>query len=217
LAKRKENKAALQNELGMSIDPDRPLLALVTRLDPQKGVDLLPNALLQVGDLIWQAIILGTGTPSLENMMRALENSFPDRLRAIIRFDSKLSRRIYSAADAILIPSRYEPCGLTQMIAMRYGCIPIAQATGGLRDTIQDYADFSHSTGFLFQGANSENLASAIRRALRVYEDHQLWHDMQVRGMQKDFSWEGSAKKYLDLYLSLITSHRKRKLHKVKL
>ena len=215
LESRRDNKAALQNELGLPIDPDIPLLTMVTRLDPQKGVDLLPNALRQVADLAWQAVILGTGTPSLEGMMRALETSFPDRLRAVVRFDSKLSRRIYSAADAILIPSRYEPCGLTQMIAMRYGCIPIAHATGGLRDTIQDYADFSHSTGFLFQGATSENLGSALRRALRVFSERELWHAMQTRGMQKDFSWESSAKQYLDLYVSLITSYGKRKLQQV--
>ena len=101
------------------------------------------------------------------------------------------------------------------MIAMRYGCIPIAHATGGLRDTIQDYADFSHSTGFLFQEATSENLGSALRRALRVFSERELWHAMQIRGMQKDFSWESSAKQYLDLYVSLITSYGKRKLQQV--
>jgi starch synthase len=217
LETRQANKAALQNELGLSINPGVPLISMVTRLDPQKGVDLLPDALRQVADLTWQAVILGSGGPSLEAMLRSLEASFPDRVRALLRFDPKLSRRIYSAADAILVPSRYEPCGLTQMIAMRYGCVPIAHATGGLRDTIQDYADFGQSTGFLFQGVSSESLAEAVRRGLHVYAQLDVWRGLQVRGMMKDFSWESSAKKYLNLYLSLITSFHRKKLQKVKL
>lgn len=208
---RTANKAALQDELGLPPKPQVPLLALVTRLDPQKGVDLLPNALRQVNDLSWQAVILGTGDPALENTIKSLEAVFPERLRAVIHFDPKLSRRIYSAADSILIPSRYEPCGLTQMIAMRYGCVPIAHATGGLRDTIQDYADFGHSTGFLFQDLSTEGLALAIRRALSVYEQPDLWRGLQVRGMQEDFSWESSARQYFNLYTFLLTTLRRKR------
>ena len=213
---RLDNKLALQNELRLPIDPGIPVISMITRLDPQKGVDLLPDALLQVGDLEWQAVILGSGDPTLEGMIRSLEVSFPGRVRAVVGFDPKLSRRIYSAADAILLPSRYEPCGLAQMIAMRYGCVPIAHATGGLRDTILDYADFGQSTGFLFTGATSKNLATAVRRALQVYSQPEVWRGLQVRGMQKDFSWKSSAHKYFDLYVSIITSYRQKKLHKVK-
>ena len=216
LDNRLDNKLALQNELGLPIDPGVPLISMITRLDPQKGVDLLPDALPQTGDLGWQAVILGSGDPTLEGMMTSLEASFPERVRAVIGFDPKLSRRIYSAADMILLPSRYEPCGLAQMIAMRYGCIPVAHATGGLKDTIQDYADFGQSTGFLFTGASSENLATAVRRALHVYSQPEVWRGLQVRGMQKDFSWKSSAHKYFDLYVSIITSYRQKKLHKVK-
>jgi starch synthase len=185
---------------------------MVTRLDPQKGVDLLPNALRLVSDLPWQAVILGTGDRALENAIQSLEAAFPGRFRALIRFDPKLSRRVFSAADSILIPSRYEPCGLTQMIGMRYGCIPIAHATGGLRDTILDYADFGHSTGFLFQDLSSEGFALAIRRALSVYDQPDLWLGLQARGMEKDFSWENSARQYFDLYTSLLATLRKKSL-----
>jgi starch synthase len=216
LEDRLDNKLSLQNELGLAIDPGVPLISMITRLDPQKGVDLLPDALLQLGDLNWQAVILGSGDPTLEGMMRSLEASFPQRVRAVIGFDPKLSRHIYAGADIIMLPSRYEPCGLAQMIAMRYGCIPIAHATGGLKDTILDYADFGQSTGFLFTGASSENLATAVRRALHVYAHPGMWRGLQVRGMQKDFSWKGSAHKYFDLYVSIITSYRQKKLHKVK-
>jgi starch synthase len=209
------NKTALQDEIGLPIDPDIPLLVMITRLDPQKGVDLLPDALDLVRDLPWQMFILGTGDPALEAMMSSLESSIPVRLRAAIRFDTNLSRRVYSGADAILIPSRYEPCGLTQMISMRYGCVPIAHATGGLRDTIRDYTDFGQSTGFLFQDLSSEGLAAAIRRALNVYVQTDLWSGLQQRGMKKDFSWTSSAKKYYDLYLSLFTSLSSEKMEKV--
>jgi starch synthase len=206
---RPANKTALQKELGLPHEPDTPLLVIITRLDPQKGVDLLPSALRQCSDLPWQAVILGTGDATLEAMMKALEATFPERVRTLIRFDAKLSRRLYAAADTILIPSRYEPCGLTQMIAMRYGCVPVANATGGLQDTIQDFADFGHSTGFLFRGATSENLAAALRRALNVYAEPNAWRGLQVRGMQKDFSWGNSARQYLDLYLSMVTATRR--------
>jgi len=210
------NKTALQNELGLEIDTQIPMLAIVSRFDPQKGIDLLPDALRAVSDQPWQAVLLGTGDPFIERIIQDLEVEFSGRLRSIIRFDSDLSRRIYASADALMIPSRYEPCGLTQMIAMRYGCVPVAHATGGLRDTILDYADFGQSTGFLFQRLTPDTLAIAIRRALAVYGEHDLWLGLQRRGMQWDFSWKASAKKYLDLYRSSLTSSRSPSTRKVK-
>jgi starch synthase len=212
---RTSNKTALQAELDLEIDPQIPMLAIISRFDPQKGIDLLPDALRAVSDQPWQAVILGTGAPYLERTMQDLEVEFSGRLRSIIRFDSNLSRRIYASADALLIPSRYEPCGLTQMIAMRYGCVPVAHATGGLRDTILDYADFGQSTGFLFQGLTADTLAIAIRRSLAVYAEHDLWLGLQTRGMLKDFSWQASAKKYLDLYRSSLKSYRTQSIRKV--
>lgn len=205
---RDRNKAALLEELGLDAGPQRPLLGMVNRMDYQKGVDLVPDALRGVGDLEWQAVILGSGDPALEDAARRLGNDLPN-VSAVIRYDGALARRIYAGADMLLIPSRYEPCGLTQMIAMRYGCVPVARATGGLRDTIVDYhAEKSggqrRSTGFLFEAATSEALSQAIRRALSVYEDKRRWRGLQRRGMGQDFSWQNSAERYLELYEELI-------------
>jgi len=206
LTARKSNKAALQQEFGLILDEHIPLLAMVNRMDYQKGVDLLPEALRLITDQPWQAIILGTGLPEVEQSISHLEQNFPDRVRAILRFDAPLSHRIYAGADALLIPSRYEPCGLVQMIAMHYGCIPIARATGGLRDTIFDFKKSNRSTGFLFSDPTSEALTTAIRRALSAYNDQSAWHALQKRGMSQDFSWEHSADQYLELYDILVSA-----------
>jgi starch synthase len=204
LASRGENKQALQREFGLEPDTRIPLIAMVTRLDPQKGVDLVPDALRMVDKLPWQAIILGTGVSALEEAAIEMERNYPGRVKASIRFDVSLSRRIYAGADALLIPSRYEPCGLTQMIAMRYGCVPIARATGGLQDTIADHGRKPKSTGFLFHKPTPRALSMAIRRALQVFKEPPAWQELQRNGMAKDFSWNRSAKQYLDLYRSLL-------------
>ncbi len=204
LASRKINKIALQNELGLNADSHTPIIAMVSRIDPQKGVDLVPEALQQLQDLPWQAVFLGTGSLALETQLKDLQATFPERVRAIMRFDAELGRRIYAAADIILVPSRYEPCGLVQMIAMRYGAVPVAHATGGLRDTIHDFCDFGEGTGFLFLNPTSEDLAIALRRALDVYARSELWYELQQRGMHQDFSWQNSARKYLALYRYLV-------------
>lgn len=204
LVDRSRNKAALQREFGLPVDENLPLLAMVTRMDNQKGVDLVPDALRQILDLPWQVIILGTGDPAIEAAAHQLELDYHDRIRAAIRFDAALSRRIYAGADMLLIPSRYEPCGLTQMIAMRYGCIPVARATGGLRDTIFDPAQSDHPNGFLFEKATSEALAGGLARALELFPDRQAWQSLQRCGMQQDFSWQHFARQYLDRYLSVL-------------
>lgn len=209
LAARSMNKAALQAEFGLAQDPRLPLLAMVTRLDHQKGVDLVPEALRQLlssptyTGRPWQVIILGTGDPELERAVRRLEADFPQRARAAIRFDAALSHRLYAGADMLLIPSRYEPCGMTQMIAMRYGCVPVARSTGGLRDTIRDDNRSPEGTGFLFEDASPQALAVALGRALRAFNDRELWRGLQQRGMERDFSWDRSARQYLELYRSL--------------
>ena len=207
IKKRGRNKAALLEELGLEGDPQRPLLGLINRMDHQKGVDLVPDALRGIPGQDWQAVILGTGDPGLEDAARRLDAELP-HVRAVIRYDDGLARRIYAGADMLLIPSRYEPCGLTQMIAMRYGCVPVARATGGLRDTISDYHAESgghrHSTGFLFKAATSQALSQDIQRALRVYKDKRRWSGLQRRGMKQDFSWQRSAERYLELYEKLV-------------
>jgi len=206
LSLRRFNKTVLAREFGLDPDPQIPLLAMISRLDHQKGIDLVPGALRALKDFEWQAIILGTGVPELEKVAREFEAEFPRQARAIIRFDPNLSRRIFAGADILLIPSRYEPCGLAQMEAMRYGCVPVARSTGGLRDTILDYDHSEQSTGFLFKEASSEDLAERLRCSLQVYKDSQAWQELQKRGMSQDFSWERSVREYLGLYKSIITN-----------
>jgi starch synthase len=205
---RQDNKTTLLREFGFTPDPTIPLLAMITRLDNQKGVDLLPETLNLLSQSPWRVIILGTGLPDLEKTIQQLENTYPGRVRVAIRFDDQLSRRIYAGADMLLIPSRYEPCGLTQMIAMRYGCVPVARATGGLKDTIFDNIPDKPNTGFLFNQATSSDLANAIQRALSVFSDKESWRTIQRNGMMQDFSWERSAKQYAQLYFSLFDRKR---------
>ncbi len=205
LPRRQENKLALQKEFSLQPDPAIPLLILISRMDQQKGVDLAIEALAQITDRDWQAILLGTGNPDLEAACLKLEREYPDRIRAAIRFDARLSRRMYVGGDILLMPSRYEPCGLAQMMAMRYGCVPLARATGGLQDTILDAdTDPANGTGFLFEPATAMALADGLERTLGAYADQLRWQGIQERGMHLDFSWEKSALKYVELYKDLL-------------
>jgi starch synthase len=205
LEKRAVNKQALVREFVLPQIQEMPLLILISRMDRQKGVDLVVEGLRQVAGLPWQAVLLGTGEPGLEAAMRQLEAEFPYRVRAVIRFDAQLARRMYGGADMLLMPSRYEPCGLAQMIAMRYGCLPIARSTGGLRDTVKDNQVPETSTGFLFENSTPEALAAALRRAIAVYTDRESWQARQRCAMQQDFSWQRSAQAYAKLYHKLLS------------
>ncbi len=200
LDQRVVNKSALQTRCNFTPDAGVPLLAMVTRMDPQKGVDITLDALRLLPDLPWQAVILGAGVHFVEEAARRLEADLPERVCAIIRYDGKLSRQIYAGADVFLMPSRYEPCGLSQMIAMRYGCVPLVRATGGLRDTVQD-----GQTGFVFGGRSPEAMSEALRRGIQAFGDKPTWRQMQQTGMAQDFSWNKSAREYLKLYQSLVT------------
>jgi starch synthase len=204
LDKRHENKAKLQTSLGLPVNLDIPLLAMVTRMDPQKGVDIAIDGLRQVVDQNWQVVILGAGIPYLEDAVRSLQDEYPERVIAEMRYDAHLSREIYGGADILLMPSRYEPCGLAQMIAMRYGCVPLGRATGGLNDTIHVYTDTVSGTGFLFEEASAEAFANCLREALLVYHDQDRWAILQRNGMEQDFSWENAAKQYSELYHRLL-------------
>lgn len=215
LSMRQANKAALLNEVDFydktqkSLDNRTPLFAMVTRMDYQKGVDLVIDALAKLSrkkGIMWRTLILGTGLPELEDSIRKLEKRYPDRVRAALKFDAPLSHRIYAGADALLMPSRYEPCGLAQMIAMRYGCIPVARATGGLADTIADISTSPEGTGFLFKEATTKALLNTLVRALDLYQDQGEWQALQKRGMPRDFSWNRSALEYLDLYEKLVST-----------
>ncbi len=197
---RTANKIALQKELDLPVEARTPLLAIVGRLDHQKGVDIALAALSLFADHPWQFVILGTGDPTLESAARNLQEIFPERIRTVLQFDAALSRKIYAGADILLMPSRYEPCGLAQMIAMRYGCVPVVRATGGLKDTVQE-----GKTGFLFEKPNPESLAEALTRVLVVYANAAAWQRFQRNGMKEDFSWSRSAQKYAVIYQSLVS------------
>ena len=199
LEKRALNKSLLQERLGLPQDPEVPLLAMISRMDVQKGVDLVFAALKNMRRSDWQAIILGTGDPKLEEEAMKLQALYPERVKVETRYDAGLARQIYAGSDMFLMPSRYEPCGLSQMIAMRYGCIPVVRAAGGLNDTV-----IHGKTGFVFEKIHHMSLVAAIKSAFKVYAEREQWQTIQRAGMVQDFSWENSARKYLELYQSII-------------
>ncbi|MEZ0394926.1 MAG: glycogen/starch synthase [Anaerolineales bacterium] len=199
LGGRLENKLALQKKMGLPVDARLPLLAVVGRVDEQKGLDLILQALPRLADRPWQFVLLGTGDPNLEAAIRSLQARYPERVQAVLRYDAALGHLIYGGADMLLMPSRYEPCGLAQMIAMRYGCIPIVRATGGLKDTVQE-----GKTGFVFTRPEADSLLEAVQRALSVYASAEKWRRFQRNAMKQDFSWTRSARQYSLLYRSLV-------------
>jgi starch synthase len=199
LAKRAANKAALQSSIGLAADPRSPLLAAVSRLDPQKGFGIAIAAVRRWLARGGQFVLLGTGQAALEHEFARIEGDHPGRAAARLRFDPGFAHSVYAGADMVLIPSRYEPCGLTQMIAMRYGAVPVARRTGGLADTITDAGD-PGGTGFLFDDFATPALADALDRAMSVYAQPAQWAEIQRRGMGKDFSWGPSARLYVELY-----------------
>jgi len=179
--------------------PDVPLLGMVSRMDQAKGIDIALKGLKMMRKQNWQLVVLGAGDPKLEAMARKLQEDMPDRVRVETRYDAKLARQIYGGADILLMPSRYEPCGISQMIAMRYGCVPLVRAVGGLHDTVTD-----SETGFVFVDAKVKSFNDTVRRALALYPYHSRWVNLQKAGMAQDFSWHNSAKKYFELYKKLV-------------
>ncbi|HSK66698.1 MAG TPA: glycogen/starch synthase [Anaerolineales bacterium] len=199
LSLRPRNKATLQERVGLPVDPDIPVLGMVTRMDVQKGVDIALKGLRMIGRQKWQLVLLGAGDPRLEAMAKKLQEEMPDRIRVETRYDARLARQIYGGADVFLMPSRYEPCGISQMISMRYGCLPLVRAVGGLQDTVTD-----GETGFAFIEAKVKPFNDAVRRALSLYPNRERWAEMQRAGMALDFSWPHSARQYLELYKKLV-------------
>ncbi len=199
LEKRISNKGLLQEKLGLAREIETPLLAVVSRMDLQKGIDLVFGALKNMKNTNWQAVILGAGDPKLEESAVKLQALYPDRIKVITRYDAGLARQIYAGADMLLMPSRYEPCGLSQMIAMRYGCVPIVRSAGGLNDTVHHGV-----TGFVFEKIHHMSLASAIKSAIKIFSNPEKWKTIQRAGMKQDFSWENSANQYLKIYQSII-------------
>ena len=208
LSLRKINKTALQKNYKLEENEDIPLLTLISRMDPQKGIDIALRGLKYLKDLQWQAIILGTGIPFIEEMAKQLESQFPDRVRSIIDFNSNLAHQLYAGADIFMMPSRYEPCGLSQMISMRYGCVPVARSTGGLADTINHVSHtINGGTGFLFNKPYPSSFASELRRAMNYYQKAASWSQIQLNGMKINFSWEVSAKRYIEVYKQMVNEN----------
>jgi starch synthase len=197
------NKAAIQQEMGFKVNPTIPLLIVISRMDPQKGVDIAIEGLRLCHQENWQAVFLGCGDAKLENAVKALAKDFPRKVCAQMTFDLALSHRLYAGADILLMPSRYEPCGLTQLIAMRYGCVPVAHATGGLVDTIRDHRDQPPGNGYLFYSVSAPDFAQTLKAAIDDYCKSEEWGEIMQEGMQSDYSWENSAHKYIDLYCLL--------------
>ena len=195
-------KAKLQEELGLEVRDDRPLMVMVTRLTRQKGMDLVMYALDRILAGGVQVTVLGTGDRDYEDGLRYFQDKYPGTMAARIEFDPALSQRMYAAADMFLMPSKFEPCGLSQIIAMRYGTLPIVRETGGLKDTVIPYNEFTgEGTGFSFSNFNGDEMGDAVFRAARLFWDNRdAWNQLVTQAMSQDFSWTRSADKYLDLY-----------------
>lgn len=195
-------KAKLQEELGLEVRDDRPLMVMVTRLTRQKGLDLVMYALDRILAGGVQVAVLGTGDRDYEDGLRYFQDKYPGTMAARIEFDPALSQRMYAAADMFLMPSKFEPCGLSQIIAMRYGTLPIVRETGGLKDTVVPYNEFTgEGTGFSFSNFNGDEMGDAVFRAARLFWDNRdAWNQLVTQAMSQDFSWTRSADKYLDLY-----------------
>lgn len=199
------NKIKLQKQLGLNQEPTKPLLAVVSRLVEQKGIDWILACIPKLAKHNVQLVILGTGDSVLEKQLQHLNKEHSVWFKALIKFDTALAQKIYAGSDMLIIPSRYEPCGLTQMIAMRYGTIPVVRATGGLKDTVLPYTPRSQkATGFVFKQQNAQGLYAILKKAIRVYSQQpDRWKKLQLNGMAADFSWKKSAKLYKQLYQSI--------------
>lgn len=206
LEDRVQDRAALRAELDLP-EADGPLTAMVTRLTEQKGVDIVIQALPEVLAARAQLVVLGTGDANLEQELARLQMAYPDSVRLIARFDEPSARRIYAGCDIFLMPSRYEPCGLGQLIAMRYGAVPLGRRTGGLGDTIIDFDEHPESaTGFLFDEFSGFALAGAFDRSVRAFRQPEVWLRLQQSGMARDYSWRASATHYVETYIQALHS-----------
>ena len=202
---KKANKKALQESLGLDVDDNKMVIGLISRLTNQKGLDLVNDVIPGIMDGNTQVVVLGTGDAQYEDTFRYYEDKYKGSFCAYIAYNENVAHNIYAGCDALLVPSRFEPCGLTQLISMRYGAVPIVRETGGLKDTVQPYNAFENTgNGFTFDRYESGLLYDAINRAKTLYfENRVYWDDMVVRDMNKDFSWEQSAKQYKDMYVEL--------------
>ncbi|MDE5558268.1 MAG: glycogen synthase GlgA [Ruminococcus sp.] len=200
--KKAVNKAELQKELGLPVDGNKYMIAIISRLTDQKGLDLVSYTMERICDENTQFVVIGTGDHRYEDMFRHYQWKYPDRVSANILYSDPLAHKLYAAADAMLMPSLFEPCGLTQLISLRYGTVPIVRETGGLRDTVQPYNEFDGTgTGFSFANYNAEEMLGVINYSKHIYFNHRdQWDKMVYRGMTTDYSWNSSAKQYEGMY-----------------
>jgi starch synthase len=201
------NKKVILREFGMGKSVNKPLLILISRLSNQKGIDILLQGLPKLFENDWSAIFLGSGQRELEKGLIDLESQMPDRIRIVLEFNNLLAHRLYASGDIILMPSLYEPCGLSQMIAMRYGCIPVARAVGGLKDSIIT-EPIRTKTGYLFDKPDGLAFAQCLKKALTDFQNINKWKSIQRKAMSVDFSWKKSALQYLDLYCSMLPNEK---------
>lgn len=200
--KKAVNKAELQKELGLPVDSNKYMIAIISRLTDQKGLDLVSYTMERICDENTQFVVIGTGDHRYEDMFRHYQWKYPDRVSANILYSDPLAHKLYAAADAMLMPSLFEPCGLTQLISLRYGTVPIVRETGGLKDTVQPYNEFDGTgTGFSFANYNAEEMLGVINYSKHIYFNHRdQWDKMVYRGMTTDYSWNSSAKQYEGMY-----------------
>ena len=200
-----ENKLALQKELGLAVDPDIPMIGMVGRLTSQKGIDLMYPIMEELMKHEVQLVVLGTGYAEIEDFMRFCDAAYHDKMRAMITFSSSMAQKIYSGADLFLMPSKSEPCGLAQLISMRYGTIPVVHAVGGLKDAIVPYNPAEGTgNGVNFQSYNAWDMYDAIMRGIAIWSDPEERDQIMLNGMSGDYSWDVSADKYLKLYESVL-------------
>ncbi len=199
------NKLELQKNLGLEVDKDLPMIGIITRLTPQKGIDLIINVLQEMLEDGVQVVLLGNGDESYEDVFKYYADRYPNRLSSNITFNHELAKKIYASSDMFLMPSLFEPCGLSQLISMRYGTVPIVRETGGLKDTVEPYNIYEDTgTGFTFTNYNAHEMLDCIRRSIEVYKDSNKWKALALRGMKRKSSWNHSAKEYKKLYKNIL-------------
>lgn len=202
---KEENKLMLQKELNLTVDKDIPIISVITRLTDQKGLDLIESSMSFLMKRNIQLIVNGVGNKNYECMLRYMENKYKGKMKACIEFNSEFAKRIYASSDMFLMPSKFEPCGLGQMIAMRYGTVPIVRNTGGLKDTVEEFNKYTkQGNGFTFDDYSVGSMITAVDNAIKIYKDKDLWSTLIKNDMKMDNTWDKSAKEYINLYSKLL-------------
>jgi starch synthase len=205
--KKLRNKIELQNMLGLNVNSDTPLIGIVSRLVSSKGFDLIEHVLDELLNLDVQIAVLGTGEKVYEELFLKAVDKYPNKISASLMFDNILAHKIYAGSDIFLMPSRFEPCGLSQIIALKYGSIPIVRETGGLKDTVKDYDENTcEGNGFVFHNYNAHDMLFTIKKAVNYYQNRDLWNIIIKNAVESDYSWKRSAAEYINLYSKLLTS-----------